>query len=157
MQENIHGGKDAQVPAEDLKTPYKYPTVGVELGGGCINLGEEFPLKRGKWETHSYAFKHRLVHKEEGVPLPRSVVQADRFPRPAGTDGYVSVVSAAESVKVVQVGIPTMSFQVLEGSQVGTLVQELVGGPWVEGFVVGLGGLRGGIRLRICARHGVNK
>ena len=111
MQENIHGGKDAQVPAENLKTPYKCPAVGVELGGGCINLGEEFPLKGGKWETHSYAFKHRLVHKEEGVPLPRSVVQADRFSKPAGTDGYVSVVSAAESVKVIQVGIPTMSFQ----------------------------------------------
>ena len=38
-------------------------------------------------------------------------------------------------------GIPTVSFQVLEGSQAGTLVQELVGGPWVVGFVVGLGGL----------------
>ena len=64
----------------------------------------------------------------------------------------MSVVSTAESVKVVQVGTPTMSFQVLEVSQAGT-----VGGPWVEGFVVGLGGLGGGIRLRICARHGVNK
>ena len=157
MQENIHGGKDAQVPAENLETPYKRPAVGVELGGGCIDLSEEFPLEGSKWETHSYAFKHCLVHKEEGVPLPRSVVQTDRFPRPTGTDGYVSVVSAAESIKVVQLGIPTMSFQVLEGSQAGTLVQELVGGPWVEGFVDGLGGLGGGIRLRICARHGVNK
>ena len=69
----------------------------------------------------------------------------------------MSVVSAAESVKVVQVGVPTMSFQVLESSQAGALVQELVGGPWVVGFVVGLGGLGGGIRLRVRARHGVNK
>jgi len=45
MQENVHGGKDAQVPAENLKTPYKCPAVGVELGGGCVNLGEKFPLK----------------------------------------------------------------------------------------------------------------
>ena len=50
-----------------------------------------------------------------------------------------------------------MSFQVLEGSQAGTFAQELVGGPWVEGFVVGLGGLGGVIRLRVRARHGVNK
>ena len=50
-----------------------------------------------------------------------------------------------------------MSFQVLEGSQAGTLVQELVGGPWVVGFVIGLGGLGGGIRLRVRARHGVDK
>ena len=137
--------RSAQMPAENLKTPYKCPTVGVELGGGGINFGEEFPVKGGEWETQPYAFKHRLVHKEERVPLFRSVVHADRFPRPAGTDRYVSVMSAAESVKVIQVGIPTMSFQVLEGSQAGTLVQELVGG------------LGGGIRLRICARHGVNK
>ena len=128
----------------------------MELGGGGINFGEEFPFKGGEWETHPYAFKHRLVQKEERVPLSRSVIHADRFPRPAGTDGYVSVVSAAESVKVIQVGIPTMSFQVLEGSQAGTLVQELVGDPWVVGFVVGLGGLGGGIGLRVRARHGVN-
>ena len=69
----------------------------------------------------------------------------------------MGVVCAAESVKVVQMGIPTMSFQVLEGSQAGRFAQELVGGPWVEGFVVGLGGLGGGIRLRVRARHGVNK
>ena len=69
----------------------------------------------------------------------------------------MGVVCAAESVKVVQMGIPTMSFEVLEGGQAGTFAQELVGGPWVEGFVVGLGGIGGGIRLRVRARHGVNK
>ena len=127
MQENVYGRKDAQVPAKNLKTPYECPAVGMELGGGGINFGEEFSFKGGEWETHSYAFEHCLVHKEEGFPLSRSVVQTDRFPRPAGTDGYVGVVSAAKSVKVVQMGIPTMSFQVLEGSQAGTLVQELVG------------------------------
>jgi len=79
------------------------------------------------------------------------------FPRPAGTNGYVGVVSAEESVKIIQMGIPTVSFQVLEGSQAGALVQELVGGPWVVGFIVGLWGLGGGIRLRVRARHDVNK
>jgi len=48
MQENIHGGKDAQVPAENLETPHKCLAVGVELGGGCINFNEEFPLEGGK-------------------------------------------------------------------------------------------------------------
>ena len=51
MQEDIHRGKDAQVPAENLKTPYKCPAVGVELGGGCVNLSEEFPLEGREWET----------------------------------------------------------------------------------------------------------
>ena len=129
----------------------------MELGRGGIDFGEEFPFKRGEWETHSYAFEHGLVHEEEGFPLSRSVIQTDRLPRPAGTDGYMGVMCTAEGVKVVQVGIPTMSFQVLEGSQAGAFAQELVEGPWVEGFVVGLGGLGGGIRLHIRARHGVNK
>ena len=131
MQENVYGGNDAQVPAKDLKTPHECPATGMELGGGGIDFGEEFPFKGGEWETNSYAFEHGLVHEEEGFPLSRSVVQTNRFPRPAGTDGYVGVMSAAESVKVIQMGIPTVSFQVLEGSQAGTLVQELVGGPWV--------------------------
>ena len=69
----------------------------------------------------------------------------------------MGVVCAVEGVKVVQMGIPPVSFQVLEGSQAGAFTQELVGGPGVEGFVVGLRGRRGRIRLRVRARHGVNK
>jgi len=127
MQENVYEREQAQVSAKNLKAPHECPTVGMELGGGGIDFGEEFPFKGGEWETHSYAFEHGLVHEEEGFPLSRSVVQTNRFSRPAGTDGYEGVVSVAESVKVIQMGIPTVSFQVLESSQAGTLVQKLVG------------------------------
>ena len=154
---DIHRGKDAQVPAEDLKTPYKCPAVGVELGGGGVNLGEEFPLKGREWEAHPDAFEHRLVHKEEGIPLSRPVIHTHRFPRSAGTNGDVHVMSAAESIKVIQVGIPTMILQVLKGCQDGALVQKLVGGPCIEGFIIGLGGLGWRTRLGVRARHGVNK
>ena len=160
MQENIHGKKDAQVPAENLKTPYKCLAVGMELGGGCVNLGEEFPLKGREWEAHPNAFEHRLVHEEEGTPLSRSVIHTHRFPRSAGTNGDVRVMSGEESIKVIQVGIPTMILQVLKGCQASALVQKLVGGPCIEGFIIGLGGL-GGLggrtRLGVRARHGVNK
>jgi len=122
MQEDIHRGKDAQVPAENLKTPYKCPAVGVELGGGGVNLGEEFPVKGREWEAHPDAFKHRLVHEEEGTTLSRSVIHTHRFPRSAGTNGDVRVMCAAESIKVIQVGIPTMILQVLKGCQAGALV-----------------------------------
>ena len=101
----------------------------MELGGGSIDFSEEFPFKGGERETYSYAFEHGLVHEEEGTPLSRSVIHTHRFPRSAKRNGDVRVMSAAESIKVVQVGIPTMSLQVLEGSQAGTLIQELVGGP----------------------------
>jgi len=80
-----------------------------------------------------------------------------QVPRSAGTNGVVRVMSAAESIKVVQVRIPTMILQVLKGYQASTLVQKLVGGPCIEGFIVGLRGLGGRTRLGVRARHGVNK
>ena len=101
MQENVYRWEDAQVSTKNLKTPYKRPAVGVELGGGGNDFSKEFSLEGGKWETDPHAFEHCLVHKEEGFPFSRSVIQTDRIPRPAGTDGYVGVVCAAESVKVV--------------------------------------------------------
>ena len=81
MQENVYGWEDAQVSTKNLKTPYKRPAVGVELGGGGIDFSKEFSLEGGKWETDPHAFEHCLVHKEEGFPLSRSVIQTDRFPR----------------------------------------------------------------------------
>ena len=128
MQENIHGRKDAQVPAENLEAPYECPAVGMELGGGCVNFRKESPLKGCEGEAHPNAFKHRLVHKEEGTPLSRSVIHTHRFPRSARTNGDVRVVSAAEGIKVIQVGVPTVILQVLKGCQAGALVQKLVGG-----------------------------
>ena len=140
-----------------FRSPYECPAAGVELGGGGVNLGEKFPLEGREWEAHPDAFKYRLVHKEERIPFSGSVIHADRFPGSAGTNRDVRVMSAAESIKVVQVGIPTMILQVLKGCQAGTLVQKLVGSPCIEGFIVGLWGLGGRTRLGVRARHGVNK
>ena len=68
MQENVYGREDAQVSAKNLKTPYKCPAVGVQLGGGGINFGEEFSFKGGEGETHSYTFEHGLVQTNKQVP-----------------------------------------------------------------------------------------
>ena len=106
MQEDIHRRGDTQVSTKNLKTPHECPTVGMELGGGSVDFSKKLPFEGSERETHSYALEHRLVHEEEGFPLSRSVVQTNRFPRPAGTDEYVGVVGAAEGVKVVQMGIP---------------------------------------------------
>jgi len=157
MQEDIYRRGDAQVSTKNLKAPHECPAVGMKLGGGNVDFSKKLPFEGSEREMHSYALEHGLVHEEEGFPLSRFVVQTNRFPRPAGTNGYVGVVCAAEGIKVVQMGIPPVSFQVLEGSQAGAFTQELVGGPGVEGFVVGLGGRGGRIRLRVRARHGENR
>ena len=94
-------------------------TVGVELGGGCVDLCEKFPLEGRERKAHPDAFKHRLVHGEERIPLPGSVIYANRFPRSAGTNKNVCVMGAAESIKIVQVRITAMILQVLNGCQSG--------------------------------------
>ena len=144
MQEDIYRRGDTQVSAKNLKPPHECPTVGMELGGAIL-ISVRSSRSKGVNERRTPTRLNTVWYMK------------NRFSRPAGTDGYVGIVCAAEGVQVVQVGVPTMSFQVLEGSQAGAFAQELVGGPWVEGFVVGLGGRGGGIRLRVRARHGVNK
>ena len=107
--------------AKNLKTPYECPAVGVELGGGCVDLCEEFPLEGRERQAHPNAFKYRLVHEKERVPLPRCVVYANGFPRPAGTDGNMRIMGAEKSIKIVQVGITAMVLQVFHGRQSGAL------------------------------------
>ena len=34
--------------AHNLERPHKRPTVGMELGGGDVELGQELPLKAGE-------------------------------------------------------------------------------------------------------------
>ena len=77
---------------------------------GVLEEGEDDPA-RDPGEAYPKAFPlflHRLVHEEEGTPLSRSVIHTHRLPRSAGTNGDMRVMSAAESIKVIQVGIPMM-------------------------------------------------
>ena len=91
----------------------------MELGGGGVNLGEEFPLKGCEWEAHPDVFEHRLVHKEEGTPLSGPVIHTHRFPWSAGTNGDVRVMSAAESIEVIRKDVRLVhSFKSSSGAHV---------------------------------------
>ena len=89
------------------------------MGGGCVDICEKFPLEGRERKAHPDAFKYRLVHEEERIPFPGSVIYANRFHRSAGTNRNVRVMGAAESIKIVQVGISAMVLQVLNGCQSG--------------------------------------
>ena len=80
-------------------------TVGVELGGGCVDLCEKFPLEGRERQAHPDAFKYRLVHEKERVPLSRSVIYANGFPRPAGTEICASWVRQ-KALKLYRLGSP---------------------------------------------------
>jgi len=59
---------------------------------------------------------------------------------PAGTNGNVGIVGAAEGIEIVQMGVTTMVLQVLKGRQGGAFILKIVRGPCIEGLIVGLGG-----------------
>jgi len=85
------------------------------LGRGGVNLCKELPLEGSEGKTHPETFEHRLVHEEEGFPLPGPIIDAHRFPWPPRANGDVSIVSTAKGVKVIQVGVTAVVLQVLEG------------------------------------------
>jgi len=45
MKKNVHGRRDTQISAKNLKPSYESPAVGVKLGGGGVDLGEQLPLE----------------------------------------------------------------------------------------------------------------
>ena len=100
----------------------------MQLGRGNVDFSKEFPLEGRERKAHPNAFKHRLIHEEEGFPFPGSVVHTHRFPWSAGTNGNVGIMGAVEGIKVIQMGITAVVLQVLEGCQGGAFAQEFVGG-----------------------------
>jgi len=71
------------------------------LGRGRINLREELPLEGCERKAYTNAFEYSLIHEEKGGPTPGSVVHTNRFPWPAGADGNVGIMGAAEGIEVV--------------------------------------------------------
>ena len=92
MQENIHGGKDAQVPAEDLETPYNCPAVGVELLGwswaGAVLISVRSSLSKGVNRRHTPTRLNTVWYiKKKGFPfLGLSSKQTGSPGRPGRTD-----------------------------------------------------------------------
>ncbi len=81
MKKDIHGGGDAQIPAKNLKTPHEGPAVGMELGRGSVDFGEQLPLEGSERETQAHPFEYHLVEEEEGTSPDGPRVHANRYPR----------------------------------------------------------------------------
>jgi len=67
MKKNVHGRGDTQISAENLKTPYESPAVGVELGWGGVYLCKQFFLEGSKRQTQAHSLEYRLIKEEEGA------------------------------------------------------------------------------------------
>ena len=106
MKKDIHGGGNAQIPAKNLKTPHEGPAVGVKLGRGGVNFGEQLPLEGSERETQAHPFEYHLVEEEEGTSLGGPRVYTNGYPGFHTTYQDVGVMSFVECVEVVERGVP---------------------------------------------------
>ena len=63
--------------AHDLERPHKRPAVGMELGGGDVELGEKLPLKTSKGKPEFHLLEQSCVNEAEGSTVVRLVVGAN--------------------------------------------------------------------------------
>jgi len=82
--------------ADNLVSPYKCPAVGMELGRGYVELGQELPFKACEGKPKLDLLKHSGVNEaERGVVAPL-IVGADGLTRRTRAHRYVVIVLFAE-------------------------------------------------------------
>ena len=66
---------------KNLECPYKHPAVGMKLGGGDIELGEELPLEVGERKPKLHLLEHGGVDETKQLAAAPLIVRTDRFIR----------------------------------------------------------------------------
>ena len=71
VEEHIHQGRMSQVRADNLVSLDERPAVGMKLGGGYVELGQELPLKVCEGKPKLDLLEHSGIDKaERGVVAP---------------------------------------------------------------------------------------
>ena len=63
--------------AHDLERPHERPAVGMELGGGDVELGKKLPLKASEGKPEFHLLEQGCVNEAEGSTVVRLVVGAN--------------------------------------------------------------------------------
>ena len=66
-----------QMVAHDLERPHERPAVGMELGGGNVELGKKLPLKASEGKPKFHLLEQGCVNEAEGSTVVRLVVGAN--------------------------------------------------------------------------------
>ena len=80
VKKDIHGERDAQISIKDLKTPHEHLVVGMKLGRGGVDFGEQLPFEGSKRETQAHSLEYHLVNAEEGASPGSPCVHTNGFP-----------------------------------------------------------------------------
>ena len=63
--------------AHDLERPHERPAVGMELGGGNVELGEKLPFKASEGKPKFHLLEQGCVNEAEGSTVIPLVVGAN--------------------------------------------------------------------------------
>ena len=77
VQEYVDGGRESQVGAENLVSSHERPAVGMELGGGNVELGQKLPLEACEGIPKFDLLEHSCVYEAEGGLVAPLIIGAD--------------------------------------------------------------------------------
>ena len=63
--------------AHNLERPHERPAVGMELGGGDVELGKKLPLKPCKGKPEFHLLEQGCVNEAEGPAVVRLVISTN--------------------------------------------------------------------------------
>ena len=86
----------SQVRADNLLSPDERPVVGMKLGGGYVELGQELPLKACEGKPKLDLLEHGGVNEAEGSVVAPLIVGADGLTGRTRTHGHFVIVLFAE-------------------------------------------------------------
>ena len=101
MKEDVDGGGLSKISAQDAECPDKSPAVRVELGGGNVDLCQEFPFERREGQAHPNAFEDRLIKEEEGDPVIGPLISTHGLAWDAGEHSNIFVVPPSEDTMLI--------------------------------------------------------
>jgi len=92
VEEDVHGGRVAEMVAENTKSPHESPAVRVQLGRGHIHLDYECALEPCEWQAKLDPLEDGGVHKEERLFGVGAIVDTYRFTFDTKSNSYVRIV-----------------------------------------------------------------
>jgi len=122
----------AEVVAQNGEGPDERPAVGMELGKGLVDLGQQGTFEPSKRKTQFNSFKYGGVKEEERVLCVHGIVSTHEFTLPARHDLHESVVLLPEDTRLIFVAFAILvGLKVFKGGYFRSLGQKGFRGPMI--------------------------
>ena len=111
VKKDVHRGRDAQIPTENLETPHEGPVVGVKLGRGrgSDDFSKQLPFEGSERKAWTHSFNYHLVDEEERASPSGPFIYTNGLPRPCTANEDVGVMGLVEGFEVIESGVPPVA------------------------------------------------